>query len=818
MFSKWLPRYMENPFQKNAKKGAESVTKTWLENEARQLLKKIMNRSPSNDDLHGGAYTGGAGIAYAMLKASSSSFNHDREESTKYGKRVLMLHLEAVRKKESNRETCYLLGSLSIYVVCILYGKTNEGNKRLIDRITEIGHLIASGDVLGDGDDELLAGRVGFLAAVMTLREHLAHKTIPDNCVKKVVNKIIASGRSYASSKQFEVPLMYQYHGRHYLGAAHGLMGILQMLLCFVEFLDEKAKSDVLETLDWTVSLQLKNGNIPSKVEEEEVDRGENELVHWCHGATGAVHLMIVAYLRTHNKKYLKSADAALNLIWEKGILMKGPGLCHGAAGSGYAFLLFHRLTNEQRYLDCALCIAKAFCSKDFRGKARTPDRPYSLFEGISGALCFICDLLEPDKAQFPLFREAMFRVMHRRYFDNPYLTISEAESDKVTRQTLKQEAANLVEEIMERRYNMDDYDGGVYVGIAGNGYSVLYASRLLPEKTEQYANFCNKMVEEQLKQIQHSGRRKDEGQYLLGTLGIYVIKAILDYEIKKFVNTTVIDKVKSLVEVICAKDYLPNGADEMLVGRAGFLAAILTLRMRLHHEIISNSHVKKVIDCIINSGRCYAKRHRSRAPLMYQYYNVEYLGAAHGLMGILQMLLSFHDLLDGTALRDIESTLDWLLEIQSKNGNFASSVEEIGMNRESNELLHWCHGATGAVHLMIVAYLSTRKAKFLLAAEKALDLIWEQGVLRKGPGICHGVAGGGYAFLLYYRLTQKAKYFKYAQCFARIACDQNFRKYARIPDSPCSLFEGIGGLLCFLVDVSNPSLAQFPLIPIRFE
>lgn len=98
MVSKWLPRYMENPFQKNAKKGAESVTKTWLENEARQLLKKIMNRSLSNDDLHGGAYTGGAGIAYAMLRASSSSFTHDRKESTKYGKRILMLHLEAVRK------------------------------------------------------------------------------------------------------------------------------------------------------------------------------------------------------------------------------------------------------------------------------------------------------------------------------------------------------------------------------------------------------------------------------------------------------------------------------------------------------------------------------------------------------------------------------------------------------------------------------------------------------------------------------------------------------------------------------------------------
>lgn len=74
----------------------------------------------------------------------------------------------------------------------------------------------------------------------------------------------------------------------------------------------------------------------------------------------------------------------------------------------------------------------------------------------------------------------------------------------------------------------------------------------------------------------------------------------------------------------------------------------------------------------------------------------------------------SFSHLLDHTALRDIENTLDWLLDIQAENGNFATDVEEIGLNRGSNELVHWCHGATGAVHLMIVAYLCTKKAKFL--------------------------------------------------------------------------------------------------------
>ncbi|VDN43794.1 unnamed protein product [Gongylonema pulchrum] len=99
---------------------------------------------------------------------------------------------------------------------------------------------------------------------------------------------------------------MYRYYGCHYLGAAHGVMGILQMLLCFSEFLDGQAKKDTIETLDWIVSLQLKNGNFPAEVEERGIDLGEDELVHWCHGATGSVHLMIVAYLRTHNEHYLK--------------------------------------------------------------------------------------------------------------------------------------------------------------------------------------------------------------------------------------------------------------------------------------------------------------------------------------------------------------------------------------------------------------------------------------------------------------------------------------------------------------------------------
>uniref|UniRef100_A0A183F0C8 Glycosyltransferase family 2 protein n=1 Tax=Gongylonema pulchrum TaxID=637853 RepID=A0A183F0C8_9BILA len=121
------------------------------------------------------------------------------------------------------------LGSLSVYVVAILYEGGNE--QEPIDRLIESGNLIASKDVSGEGDDELLAGRAGFLAAALTLREHIKKKIIPDHCIRGVLNKMIDSGRRYAAAGRFPVPLMYRYYGRHYLGAAHGVMGILQMLL-----------------------------------------------------------------------------------------------------------------------------------------------------------------------------------------------------------------------------------------------------------------------------------------------------------------------------------------------------------------------------------------------------------------------------------------------------------------------------------------------------------------------------------------------------------------------------------------------------------
>ena len=42
----------------------------------------------------------------------------------------------------------------------------------------------------------------------------------------------------------------------------------------------------------------------------------------------------------------------------------------------------------------------------------------------------------------------------------------------------------------------------------------------------------------------------------------------------------------------------------------------------------------------MIRSGANYAKASNSPSPLMYQWHEKEYMGAAHGITGIVQLLL----------------------------------------------------------------------------------------------------------------------------------------------------------------------------------
>ncbi len=115
----------------------------------------------------------------------------------------------------------------------------------------------------------------------------------------------------------------------------------------------------------------------------------------------------------------------------------------------------------------------------------------------------------------------------------------------------------------------------------------------------------------------------------------------------------------------------------------------------------------------------------------MYSPPQQEYIGAAHGLSGILYvLLLSLQFLSRAHLLALVKASIDRLAVEQLESGNFRSS-----RGNNTDRLVQFCHGAPGVVHLYLKAaeVFSSDSDKYLRIARKCCDVIWRAGVLKKG-------------------------------------------------------------------------------------
>lgn len=77
---------------------------------------------------------------------------------------------------------------------------------------------------------ELLYGHTGYLYALLFVGRHIPH-SLDEDLVIHVVSTILDGGQRGSRVSDSPSPLMYTWHDKHYLGAAHGLAGILTVLL-----------------------------------------------------------------------------------------------------------------------------------------------------------------------------------------------------------------------------------------------------------------------------------------------------------------------------------------------------------------------------------------------------------------------------------------------------------------------------------------------------------------------------------------------------------------------------------------------------------
>lgn len=170
----------------------------------------------------------------------------------------------------------------------------------------------------GSWPDEILQGRAGTLYMLRMMRHWIPDTAVHlllDRSVESVATVILANGPEW------------KWHGKRYLGAVHGDIGIVTQLVLTTPSLAARLEGKLRDLL----GDQLANGNWPSSV-----GKTDASLVQFCHGAPGFLHSLasLRPYFPGLRQEIDASVDKARQCVWSEGLLRKEPSLCHGILGN----------------------------------------------------------------------------------------------------------------------------------------------------------------------------------------------------------------------------------------------------------------------------------------------------------------------------------------------------------------------------------------------------------------------------------------------------------------------------------------------------
>nr|GEW58010.1 LanC-like protein GCL2 [Tanacetum cinerariifolium] len=166
-------------------------------------------------------YTGTLGTAFLLLKSYQVTNNkNDLDLSSEI--------IKACDYASSNSSVVsFLSGRAGVCALGAVVAK-HQGNEQMVDYyLTQFKKI----KVTKDDPVELIRGRTGYLWACLFLNKNLGDGTIPSTHTSPVVDKIIENGREMGVASR--CPLMFEYCGDIYWGAAHGLAGIMYVLMHF---------------------------------------------------------------------------------------------------------------------------------------------------------------------------------------------------------------------------------------------------------------------------------------------------------------------------------------------------------------------------------------------------------------------------------------------------------------------------------------------------------------------------------------------------------------------------------------------------------
>nr|XP_023683667.1 lanC-like protein 1 [Paramormyrops kingsleyae] len=360
-----------------------------------ELLSQMENGLRSADPRDCSGYTGWAGIALLYLHLDSVF------GESSFLQRALD-HVSRSLQCLTRRTVTFLCGdSGPLAVAAVVYhrlGRSQEAEECL-GRLLQMHESVVKGK--GNLPDELLYGRVGYLYSLIFINQQFGHEKVPSQYIQQICEAVLASGENLSRKRQTQeqTPLLYEWYQEYYVGAAHGLAGIYYFLMQPGFGVGEERRLRLVKpSVDYVQRLKFPSGNYPPCIGDS-----RDLLVHWCHGSPGVIHMLLQAHKVYGGDGYLGDALQCGEVIWTWGLLQKGYGLCHGAAGNAYAFLALYKATGDLKHLYRA-CKFAEWCMDYGKHGCRTPDTPFSLFEGMAGTVYFLADLTQPLRSKFPAY------------------------------------------------------------------------------------------------------------------------------------------------------------------------------------------------------------------------------------------------------------------------------------------------------------------------------------------------------------------------------------------------------------------------------
>lgn len=316
-----------------------------------------------------GLYVGCAGAALVCWAAG------DRRSARAIGKRAVRAARDALASGKEVRRGTLLEGVAGNLVVGVLTAKRDSERAECRQMLLDVWSRVRF------DCHEMLYGTAGYAAALI-----VALELFPDDAEIAALLQSVC-----AALLAVPMPDGMKWHGKLYLGYAHGLAGICNTLLLSGAPISDAVRA----TIAWLAQLAVQfKGQMPSSSGLQ-----RSELVQWCHGAPGYVALFA-------HTGHAEALALCLDDIWARGLLSKGVGICHGASGSGMAFLCHFRATRDERSLVRACHVAHQCITLDLLAAGtRLGDDPHSLFNGFGGRALFLSELqaeLEQRAAPVP--------------------------------------------------------------------------------------------------------------------------------------------------------------------------------------------------------------------------------------------------------------------------------------------------------------------------------------------------------------------------------------------------------------------------------